>query len=77
MENETVNQEENKSQAQLDYEQGLEHLKNNEIAEAANMFHNALIDYEQENNEHGIANVMDKLGDICYGDKDFDKALDH
>ncbi|MFO7760887.1 MAG: tetratricopeptide repeat protein [Desulfobia sp.] len=77
MENEIENQEENKSQAQLDYEQGLEHLKNNEIAEAANMFHNALIGFEQDNNEHGIANVMDKLGDICYDNKDFDKALEY
>ena len=68
---------EEKSQAQLDYEQGLEFIKNKETSLAANMFHNALIGFEQENNEHGIANALDKLGDICVEQKNYDKAFDH
>ncbi len=64
------------SQAQLDYEKGLEYLKNEEVAQAANMFHNALVGYEQEKNEHGIANALNRLGDICYRNEDFDKALE-
>lgn len=69
--------EENKSQALLDYEKGMEHLKNEETAPAANMFHNALIGYEQENNEAGIANAANRLGDICRSNEDFGKALEH
>jgi len=41
------------------------------------MFHNALIGFEQENNENGIANASDKLGDICVEQRNYDKALGH
>lgn len=67
--------EEEKSQARLDYEAGQEHLKNEEISQAANLFHNALIGFEQEDDEHGVANAVDKLGDICAGKEDYDGAL--
>ena len=73
----TEEKTEEKSQAQLDYEQGLEFLKNKETSLAANMFHNAFIGFEQENNEHGIANASDKLGDICVEQGNYDKALSH
>jgi tetratricopeptide (TPR) repeat protein len=69
--------EEEKSQARLDYEAGQEHLKNDEIPQAANMFHNALIGFEQEGDEHGVANAADKLGDICAEREDYDTALTH
>jgi tetratricopeptide (TPR) repeat protein len=69
--------EEEKSQARLDYEAGQEHLKNDEIPQAANMFHNALIGFEQEGDEHGVANAADKLGDISVGRDDYDTALTH
>lgn len=75
--NKTEAVEEEKSQAQQDYEMGQEFLKNNDIAQAANAFHNALVGYEQENNENGIANASDKLGDICSDRGDFEKALQH
>ena len=68
---------EEKTQAQLDYEEGQEFLKNNNLPLAANMFHNALIGYEQEKNENGIANASDKLGDIYTERKEFDTALKH
>jgi len=66
-----------KSQARLDYEEALEFLKNKEAAQAANMFHNALIGFEQEKDINGIANATDKLGDICAERREFDKALQH
>ena len=69
--------QEGKSQARLDYEAGLEFLKNKETAQAANMFHNALIGFEQEKDINGIANATDKLGDICAERRDFDKASQH
>jgi len=68
---------EEKSQAQLDYEAGQEFLKNLEPAQAANAFHNALIAYEQESNEIGVANAADKLGDICAARGDVAMALSH
>ena len=69
--------EEEKSQAQLDYDQGQEFLNNNDVAQAANAFHNALLGFEEENNENGIANAADKLGDICAGHGEFEKASQH
>ncbi|OGQ97847.1 MAG: hypothetical protein A2505_02730 [Deltaproteobacteria bacterium RIFOXYD12_FULL_55_16] len=68
---------EEKSQAQLDYEAGQEFLKNLEPAQAANAFHNALIAFELEGNENGVANAADKLGDICAKRGDVAMALSH
>lgn len=69
--------EEEKSQARQDYGQGLEYMKNGDIAQAANMFHNALIGFEQDKDSSGIANAADKLGEICAERRDFDTALKH
>lgn len=66
-----------KSQAQLDYEAGQEFLKNNDAAQAANAFHNALIGFEQEGNENGVANASDKLCDICSDLGETTKAMEH
>ena len=68
---------EEKSQAQLDYEAGQDFLKNLEPAQAANAFHNALIAFELEGNENGVANAADKLGDICAARGDVAMALSH
>ena len=65
------------SQAQKDYEAGQEFLKNNDQSQAANAFHNALIGYEQEGNENGVANASDKLCDICTERGETEKALEH
>jgi tetratricopeptide (TPR) repeat protein len=66
---------ENKSQSQLDYEGGQEFLKNGKYTEAANAFHNSLIGFQKDNDENGIANASDKLGDICLSKNNFDQAL--
>ncbi|MDF1577327.1 MAG: tetratricopeptide repeat protein [Desulfobulbales bacterium] len=68
-------QTEDKTQAQQDYEAGREFLKDGDVAQAANAFHNALIGFEQEGNENGIANASDKLADICAERGETEKAL--
>jgi len=73
----SAGKQEEKSQGQQDYEKGQEFLKNCDIAQAANAFHNALLEFEQENNENGVANASDKLGDICGGRGDVEMALKH
>lgn len=69
--------QENQSQAQQDYEAGQEFLKDNDTSQAANAFHNALIGFEQEGNENGIANASDKLCDICAELGEKAKAMEH
>lgn len=69
--------EDEKSQARLDYEAGLEFMSKGEMAQAANMFHNALVGFEQDKDINGIANATDKLGDICSERKDLSSALTH
>jgi tetratricopeptide (TPR) repeat protein len=74
---EVAEAEANMTQPKKDYNEGLDFLKNNEHAMAANAFHNALKGWEEEKNLHGVANASDKLGDICAVRDDFDKALVH
>lgn len=65
------------SQSQIDYDAGKEFLEKGEKAQAANAFHNALLGFEKDNDESGIANASDKLGDLCLENNDFDQALSH
>lgn len=74
---EETQEERKKTQGQQDYESGQEFLKNKDLGQAANAFHNALIEYEHEKNKNGIANASDKLGDICSQKGNFEKALEH
>lgn len=70
-------EQDDRSQAQQDYEAGQQFLKDGDVAQAANAFHNALIGFEQEGNENGIANASDKLGDICTERGEVGKAMEH
>ncbi len=67
---------EEKSQAQQDYEQGMSFLNDKEDTQAAAAFHNAIIGFEQDNDDSGIANASMKLADICLAKQDYDKALE-
>ena len=69
--------EEAKDPAQVDYDQGKDVLQAGDEALAASCFHNALIGYEQDNNEKGIANASDQLGDICAARDEHEKAIEH
>jgi len=66
-----------KSPAQQDYDRGREFMSNNDPVQAANLFHNALIGFEQGGDENGVANATDKLGDLCLEKKDYAKAIEH
>jgi tetratricopeptide (TPR) repeat protein len=63
--------------AKEEFDRGCQFLENNDLAQAANCFHNALLDYKERKDEHGIANASDKLADICLERKDFTAALPH
>ncbi len=69
--------EEEKSQARLDYEAGQEFMEKGDKGQAANAFHNALIGFEQEKDDNGVANASDKLADICSARGDHQTALKH
>jgi len=69
--------EEEKSQAQLDYEEGRGYLERGESALAAVSLHNALRGFEEENNRDGIANASNQLGHACISRQEYDKALAH
>lgn len=73
----TTPEEKQKSQAQQDYEKGQELMKNHELSQAAAAFHNALLGFERDGEENGVANAVDKLGDVCLEKKEFAKALDY
>ena len=70
-----VKKETPQTPAQKDYAEGQEFLKNKELSMAANAFHNALIGFQKDNDQNGIANSSDKLGDICLLKDEFEKAL--
>ena len=74
-----MNQESQEEQdpAQADYDQGKKLQQAGDEALAASCFHNALIGYEQSNNEKGIANASAQLGDICAGREEYKKAIVH
>lgn len=69
--------EEAKDPVQEDYDKGRELRQAGEDTQAASYFHNALIGFEQDNNEKGIANASDQLGDLCAAREEHEKALAH
>lgn len=70
-------EEEDKTQAELDYEAGQQFLENSDTGQAANSFHNAYLGFKEENNIHGVARSADKLGDVCMMMKKYEQALEH
>lgn len=70
-------QEEHKSQAQLDYEEGRGYVERGEASLAAVSLHNALRGFEEEGNREGIANASNQLGHACLQRQEFEKALSH
>lgn len=77
MTNKETKEEKEKTQAQQDYEKGQDYLKQNELVLAAAAFHNAMLGFEHDADENGIANAADKLGDVCLAKKEFAAALAH
>jgi len=69
--------EEAKDPAQADYDQGKQILQAGDQALAASCFHNALVGFEQNGDDNGVANASDQLGDICVLREEHEKALEH
>jgi tetratricopeptide (TPR) repeat protein len=69
--------QEAKDPAQADYDQGKELRQAGDEALTASCFHNALVGFEQDNNEKGVANASDQLGDICAAREEHEKAIIH
>ena len=63
--------------AQTDYNKGKELLQAGDDAQAASCFHNALIGFEQNGDDKGVANASDQLGDICAAREEHEKAIGH
>jgi tetratricopeptide (TPR) repeat protein len=63
--------------AKAEYDAGIKFLENNDLAQAANAFHNALLEYKQLNDDRGVANASVKLAEICIEKEDFARAFPH
>ena len=60
-----------------EYEEGLRFLEQFEYGQAAVALHNALVGYEQRQDETGIANASNQLGHVCLFRNDYEGALKH
>ena len=56
-------------------EEGKRFLENNETGQAAVTLHNALLGFEEKNDEVGIANACNQLGLVCLARTENEKAL--
>ena len=63
--------------AQAQYEEGKDFLEKKELAQAALAFHNALLAFEEKNDQNGIANAANQLGHVCLERQDYEMALKH
>lgn len=63
--------------AQEDYNKAKELRGAGDETQAAVFFHNALVGFEQDGNETGVANASDQLGDICALRGEHEKAISH
>lgn len=66
-----------KDPVQKEYLHGKGLLERNETGAAAVALHNALIGFEENNNENGIANASNQLGNVCMVRSDYEKAIKH
>lgn len=60
-----------------EYEEGKKYLENQQYGQAAVALHNALIGFEERDDENGTANASNQLGHLCLAREDFDNALKH
>lgn len=72
-----VQQGANESPHQAEYNEGKQMLERGETAQAAVALHNALIGFEEEQNENGVANAANQLGLVCIQRQEYEKALSH
>ena len=78
-ENQDINEgpREAEDPARADYNKGKELRAAGDEAQAASFFHNALVGFEQNGDDQGVANASDQLGDICAARQNHEKAIAH
>jgi tetratricopeptide (TPR) repeat protein len=78
-ENQDINEgpREAEDPARADYNKGKEVRAAGDEAQAASFFHNALVGFEQNGDDQGVANASDQLGDICAARQNHEKAIAH
>ncbi len=74
---EDKNKTEDVDPVQAEYIEGKALLEKNELGLAAVALHNALLGFEEQNNDNGIANASNQLGNVCLQRQDYDNALKH
>ncbi|MHB8791421.1 MAG: tetratricopeptide repeat protein [Desulfobulbaceae bacterium] len=63
--------------AKADYKAGREFLAKGEYGQAAMALHNALLGFEEQGDEQGVANAADRMGDVCMAREEYQMALEH
>lgn len=63
--------------AKKEYEAGREFVASQEYGQAAAALHNALVGFEEMQDEVGIANASNQLGHVCLARNDYQGALNH
>jgi tetratricopeptide (TPR) repeat protein len=78
-ENQDINEEPREAEdpARADYNKAKELRAAGDEAQAASFFHNALVGFEQNGDDQGVANASDQLGDICAARQNHEKAIAH
>lgn len=61
--------------ARKDYSEGRQLFSKGEYSRAAHAFHNALMGFEEQGDEQGVANASDRLGDACFARDEYAMAI--
>jgi tetratricopeptide (TPR) repeat protein len=61
--------------AKKDYREGRKLFSDGDYAQAAIAFHNALMGFEEQKNQAGVANASDRLGDACLARGEYAMAV--
>lgn len=69
--------DESRDPVKKEYQDGLGFLQKQEFGQAAVAFHNALVEYEQRQDQAGIANASNQLGHLCLMRQEYEAALKH
>lgn len=72
-----ASKQDEKDPVRKEYRDGVDFLAQKEYGQAALALHNALVGFEQRQDENGIANASNQLGHVCIARQEFDNALRH
>lgn len=60
-----------------EYQEGVKFLEKEEYGQAAVALHNALVGFEEKQDEAGVANARNQLGHLCLSRNEYESALQH